>query len=212
MPSIIDVEHVSPFHRYEGLNNLDKDTPRRMLFNTLRARVSPSSITELILRFESFTTIASERKLHSWASRFVMGYPLPDWQRDACWTQNQKIKFIESIWNKVDIGSYMVNTIFEYEDPPCNTVFKKFSDALLDGQQRLSAIEDYLLNKFPVYDGNGSLCFWKDLGIVDRRFFGNKSFSKAIIQTFDEKILRECYDLRSFGGTAHREDERALPL
>ena len=86
---------------------------------------------------------------------------------------------------------------------------KPLSDVLLDGQQRLSAIQSYLLGEFAVPDAQGIACFWQDLSRVERRKFGSKVFSRAVVHSWDEDELRRVYDLRSFGGTPHQDHERA---
>lgn len=74
---------------------------------------------------------------------------------------------------------------------------------------RLTAMEDYINNVFPVPDADGVLRYWRDLPQVVRRRFCNITFSKATVVSWDEAMLRKVYDLRSFGGTAHTEDQRA---
>ena len=195
---------LKPFNRYfdcEDGNNI-----RRMPSAVLDTNSSPRSIGELIGRLEDYT--ANQEKWHAeycWATRFIMGYPLPSWQRPLVWTEEQKIRFITSIWEEVDVGSYLVNDQFEFE----GGVYREFSEVLLDGQQRLSALQSYLLSEFPVPDRNGIPCYWNELSRVERRFFSNKTFARAGVRTWDEKQLRRAYDLRSFGGTPHKESERA---
>lgn len=73
----------------------------------LECAVSNLCLSEVLGRFEQFTS--GERdgpEMHPWAERFVMGFPLPAWQRPLIWTPDQKVRFILSIWSGVDIGSY----------------------------------------------------------------------------------------------------------
>jgi hypothetical protein len=88
-------------------------------------------------------------------------------------------------------------------------VFREFSEVLLDGQQRLSAIEDYLECRFPVPDAAGVLRYWEELPRVERIRFTNTHFPRAEVSSWDEAVLRHVYDLRAFSGTAHQENERA---
>jgi len=200
---------MKPFDRYEGaLTNNGDENRRRMPRAQLDANTSPRCIAELMGRFEEYTRdIAKFEAEYPWASRFVMGYPLPDWQRNLVWTPEQNVRFITSLWEEVDVGSYMVNEHFEF-DSKTNT-FRKFSDTLIDGQQRLTALQSYLLSEFAVPDAEGVSCYWNELSKVERRFFSNKIFPRATVRTWDEDLLRKAYDLRSFGGTPHKESERA---
>ncbi|HFK1853485.1 TPA: DUF262 domain-containing protein [Pseudomonas aeruginosa] len=197
------------FHRYEGCDRADDKV--RMTRDTLDAKVLRLSIGELVGQFERFlNNEGSGPAMYPWATRFVLGFPLPSWQRPLCWTAEQKTRFIESIWAGVDIGSYLVNEAWEYqEDSRGASVYREFSEVLLDGQQRLTAIEDYLLGKIAVPDDSGTPRLWTDLPQVERRRFCQMTFAKACIQSWDEQLLRKVYDLRAFGGTAHTEDQRA---
>lgn len=185
------------------------DVPRRMPSSDIKATTSPRTIGELLGRLENYTRDEAEQhRLYPWATRFVLGYPLPSWQRQLCWSLDQKTRFINSLWLDVDVGSYLVNEYFEFTD---DGALREFSEILLDGQQRLTALQEYVLNVFPVTDANGVTCFWKELGISERRLFGNKAFNMTKVNSSDEAVLREIYDLRSFGGVRHTEDERASP-
>ncbi|MBI6727144.1 DUF262 domain-containing protein [Pseudomonas viridiflava] len=195
------------FNRYDGV--ADADASIKMPEDIFDARATRLSIGELMLRYENFTKdpIAGAAT-YPWAERFVMGFPLPSWQRPVVWTMTQKLRFILSIWQGVDLGSYLVNDIWEYVADD-KGVLREFSDVLLDGQQRLTAMEDYINNVFPVPDADGVPRYWRDLPQIVRRRFCNITFTKATVASWDEGMLRKVYDLRSFGGTAHTEDQRA---
>lgn len=199
------------FDKYEGAS-LVPDV-RRMPKSEIKTNTAPRTVHELMARLEDATKNPEVlRARYPWADRFVLGYPLPSWQRPPVWSLDQKVRFITSMWLDVDVGSYLVNDVvrFEQVDGKEVDVLSEFSDVLLDGQQRLTAIEEYFLGVFPVPDQDSVPVFWQDLCTVERRFFGNKCFSRSIVHCWDETELRRIYDLRSFGGTAHTEDQRAL--
>lgn len=195
------------FSRYEGAP-ASADNEIRMPVDSLDAKVSNLCISELLGRLEAFGD--EERAMYPWTDRFVMGFPLPKWQRPQVWSLEQKVRFIQSIWAGVDIGSYMVNDNYEYlKDCAGNDCYRELSEVLLDGQQRLTAIEEYLLNKLAVPDANGDLRYWKELPRIERRRFGSYHFARANVKSWDEATLRLAYDLRAFGGTPHTEAQRA---
>lgn len=196
------------FHRYAGCN--DVDTGVRMPTAELDANVHNLCVSELMGRLERFVSGEEGPQMYPWTNRFVMGYPLPAWQRPLVWTDGQKVRFIQSLWAGVDVGSYMVNDVYEFVNlGRAGTHYREFSEVLLDGQQRLSALEDYLYNRFAVPDAAGVPRYWKDLPRIERRRFGSLHFAKATVKSWDERYLRKAYDLRSFGGTPHTEDQRA---
>jgi hypothetical protein len=186
------------------------DTQTRRMPRPLGAtKTSPRTIYELYLRFKN-STHESLQEAYPWATSFVLGYPLPSWQREFEWNMEQQTRFITSIWVHVDIGTYLINDICEYIsiDSPITQVN---SEVLLDGQQRLTTIERYFKNEIAIPDREGVQCFWDDLSATEKRFFGNTSFSRATVSSYDEAMLRTMYDLRNQGGTAHKESDRASP-
>ena len=127
--------------------------------------------------------------------RKVMGFRLPEWQRGLVWTEEQDIRLIESIWKGIPIGTY---SYVQNDDV-------KTDGLLIDGQQRLYAIECYLKDEFPVLG-----YYWSELTPVDRRVFSvSRSFPCYIVESSDEEFLRGYYDLMNFGGTAHDPGQRA---
>ncbi|MEF1300490.1 DUF262 domain-containing protein [Vibrio owensii] len=132
--------------------------------------------------------------------RMVLGHPLPNWQRPHEWTETQSIRFIESAWLGLHIGTYVVNG----RDWDENGVDIEFSGALLDGQQRLTAIELYLDDAFPVFGW-----YWSQLTRREQRRFERISFTSEEVNIWDEAELRELSDRLAFGGTAHKEEYRA---
>lgn len=198
------------FKRYAGCDTADASL--LMPTDELDANLSNSTISELIGRLEQFTSNEQGAQMYPWATRFAMGYPLPSWQRELVWTDAQKIRFIESIWAGVDVGSYLVNESWELCGEGHKTTFREFSEILLDGQQRLTALEAYVCNEFAVPDANGTPRFWRELPQRERRRFGSYHFAKATIASWDERSLRRAYDLRAFGGTPHKDSEKATTL
>ena len=128
--------------------------------------------------------------------REVMGYFLPPWQRGLVWTQDQKVKLIESLWLGLNIGTYTFNRVGHGT---------KFDNLLIDGQQRMWALQCYLSDEFPVFGYR-----WSEITDADRRGFEfSRHFHCYITNSEDEEYLRSYYNMMNFGGTAHKEDERA---
>lgn len=200
---------MTGFYRYDDADLGDGTII--MPSDELNAATSRLSMGELLGNYEAFCndpTYSADK--FPWAKGFAMGYALPSFQRDLVWTCEQKTKFVLSIWSGVDLGTYLVNDLWEF----CSTNgefthYRAFSGALLDGQQRLTTIQEYITNAFPVPDDNGIPRYWRELGRVERRRFCQVTFTKATISSWDEDTLRRAYDLRAFGGTAHKDAERA---
>ena len=128
--------------------------------------------------------------------REVLGYFLPSWQRPLVWTQEQNVKLIESLWLGLNIGTFTFNRA-KRGSP--------FDNLLIDGQQRMWAVQCYLSDEFPVFGYR-----WSETTIVDKRGFENsRHFHCYITESEDEQYLRSYYNMMNFGGTAHTEDQKA---
>lgn len=128
--------------------------------------------------------------------RAVMGFVLPSWQRPLVWTQAQKVSFIESAWLGINIGTYAYNQA-EMGSP--------HDYLLIDGQQRMSAIQAYIEDEFTVFGWR-----WSELPLPDTRRWGISTvFSSYITHTENEAYLRNYYNLTNFGGTPHKASEVA---
>lgn len=117
-------------------------------------------------------------------------FVLPPFQRPPVWTRAQQIRFIESAWGGLPLGSWVYN-----RTPSMDGVQDGW---LLDGQQRVGAVLAYVANAFPV---NGYL--WSELTKIDRRMFGMFSFPGLETHLSDTAALEEIYDRLAYGGTAH---------
>lgn len=132
-------------------------------------------------------------QINAHGRRTLMGFVLPDWQRGLVWTQAQKVAFIQSAWLGVPIGTYA------YNQAPLDSPLDYL---LIDGQQRMSAIQDYVENLFPVFGH-----WWSDLPPADtRRWELSTPFGCFITETTNESYLRGYYNLLNFGGTPHERD------
>jgi hypothetical protein len=193
---------------------LKKDEcPRIMPENELDTQSTPRAIHELVLRLREFQENPQEiQRQYPWADRFVCGIPLASWQRQLKWSDAMQIDFIDSIWHGLDLGgSYMVNGWYNMRETPNGFVMDPLSDIVIDGQQRLMSIQRYYLNEIPVKAKNGDPLYYADLPRYEQLRFLNSTFTRSVVHSHDEAVLRAAYDKRNFSGVPHTEDERALP-
>jgi hypothetical protein len=156
----------------------------------------PSSATMAFPMGNLRDAIENPSKFNPRGQRTVMGFILPSWQRGLVWTDAQKIAFIESAWRGIPLGTYTYNQA---------SIGSPLDNLLIDGQQRMSAIEDYLGDRFPIFG-----CKWSELTDADRREWKlTVIFANYMTTSEDEDFLKSYYDLMNFGGTAHKETERA---
>lgn len=130
--------------------------------------------------------------------RFIFGLPVPVWQRDEVWTQEQKVRFVEGIFLGLGTGFYVINgRDWDGNDPlPC-------SGWLLDGQQRIGALRDFIQRGMVIF---GDVTF-ESMELKQSRKFLNMPFPCYELEyTGDEGLLKELYDRLNYGGTIHELD------
>ena len=138
------------------------------------------------------------------AERRLLNLTLPPWQRPEVWTQAQKRRFVEGIFLGLGCGQYVVNgSDWESDGQP-----KPMSAWLLDGQQRISALRDFLAGDLVVF---GDVRF-TEMSVPDQLRFKRRPFPCHELEyTANEDTLKELYDRLNFGGTPHTEAQRVLP-
>jgi hypothetical protein len=132
--------------------------------------------------------------------RRLGSFVLPPFQRPAVWSLGQKIRFIESIWNGLPLGAYVVNRVLTPFSSPVD-------NWLLDGQQRITAIMDYVGDAFPIMGYR-----WSELTKQDQMQFGMTPMSCLETQLTDIDQLRDIYDRLAYGGTPHEPKESRFEL
>jgi hypothetical protein len=145
------------------------------------------------------------------AERSLLHFVLPPWQRPEVWDQARKRTFIEGIFLGLGTGIYVHHEV----ELDHNGQMKPMSGWLIDGQQRISAIRDFVHNKLEIFDG---LQFSDISPAEQRRRFLHVVFpSHEIPYQQDERMHKELYHRLNFGGVAHTTEdlqrlETALPV
>lgn len=137
---------------------------------------------------------------YPWTDRMLGRFPLPSWQRGLVWSEQKNQDFIHSIFQGFDLGSVMIN---DWEELPDGTL-RPMSDIMIDGQQRTNAVMQFTSNKF-AYRGY----FWDDLNRREQTRFKEAQIGRKSTRCFNEKVLKQVYNLLNFSGVQHREDQRA---
>lgn len=127
--------------------------------------------------------------------RILGPFILPPFQRPPVWSQEQRTALVESLWDGVPIGAYVVNQ---------TTLGNPCDQWLLDGQQRIGAILGYIRGEFPVY---GHL--FTDLDRPEQLGFLMRPLAYLETNIETEAHCRLVYNRLAFGGTAHTPDQRA---
>lgn len=123
------------------------------------------------------------------------------------WSEQQMIRFLEAAVEGRGLGTWTYHRSEDKEAKrPDGSAYFPRDMWLIDGQQRFWSLHCFFNDKFPVYGK-----FWSEVETVDRRRFLSTAFTAYEMRDQSELALREAYDKLNFGGTPHREDQRALP-
>jgi uncharacterized protein with ParB-like and HNH nuclease domain len=153
-----------------------------------------NTVMSLVLMRKKMFDEGDVRNLHGY--REILGFFLPAWQRGLVWSQAQQIALLESAWKGINIGTYTYNTA---------PIGHALDNLLIDGQQRMHALQCYFNDEFPVFGYK-----WSEVTEFDKRDFKNSvHFASYETRSEDEQYLRDYYNLTNFGGTQHEESMRA---
>lgn len=139
--------------------------------------------------------------------RRLLGLVLPPWQRPEVWTVAQKRRFVEGIFLGLGCGYYVTNGL-DWVENEGMVESAPMAGWLLDGQQRISAIRDFLEDKLVVF---GDVNFTSISRPEALRFMREQFPCFEIEYTSNEDVLKELYDRLNFGGTPHAPEQRVVP-
>lgn len=192
-------------HADDEISDSSIQMPRRLLATT----VHHCPIDVLARGFENYQ--ADPTNAHAqypWAARFVLGIPVPSWQRGLVWNAGQKSRFILAVWSGADLGSYLTNSWCGYSD--AGKALAENSQILLDGQQRLHSLEEFFLDRLAVPDIQGQPRVWSEIGTVERKRFLSTTFAHSNVCSDDELALRKTYDFFALGVAPRTHDQRTV--
>lgn len=177
--------------------------PERLDFGQVRQ----FTLDNLYSNFERFSENPGKFMLFHEDSEWVLGYAIPEFQRPIVWDESRMVKFVESAILGMNLGSYTYNSTMNFDHHTRGADGEEiwlYDKWLIDGQQRLTALEKFWNNEFPVFD-----MYWSEVSEGKRRRFLSTSFSAHETQLMDEDLLRDLYDRMNFGGVEHTPDQRA---
>lgn len=103
----------------------------------------------------------------------------PDYQRGYVWGQEDKELIIDSIFNNIDIGKFVLIHLSNDEWSE-----RGYSYEILDGKQRLNTIVEFYENRLQ-YNGK----YFNELSRKDQRLFTNHTVAVANVDECDKKTI-----------------------
>ena len=176
----------------------DKKTDRDAWFPWHDIHSGPSA-SQTMVRNDDIKIKYSQQCIASLLSK-VLSFGVdfdPDYQREFVWTDADREKLIDSVFNNIEIGKFVfVEMPWQGKEYPAYQI--------LDGKQRLSAIIDFYLNRFQ-YKG----LYFNDLITEDQYWFKNFPISVAELpeNISKEQVLKQFIILNT---TGHVMEEKQL--
>lgn len=158
-----------------------------------------STIYYLHHQLKKYQSAVSQNDLENYdlycpkAIRYACGHPIPRFQRELCWEQAAQRRFIESLWYGLPVGTYTVCESDYHEQDSGRPAYR--SGWVIDGQQRLTAIEAYLTDQLAVFD-----LYYSDLTSAEQRMFLNKGFARYETTLNEDQKIVDLYELMAIGG------------
>lgn len=138
---------------------------------------------------------------------------IPPFQRPPRWTPTQSQRLVESVFLGISIGSIVVsdcgNATRTVVDGKTVERFPDSADWLIDGQQRLRALRAYMQEGMRVFVGTPHEHAYAELSRPQQRRFAGTPIGYIQLEAMPVEDLARVYDLLNYGGTPHRESERA---
>ena len=126
----------------------------------------------------------------------LCGFIIPPFQRPEVWDINRKIKLIESIIMGFDIGTLVVQWT---DDEKLMHTY----GWLIDGQQRLSSIRDFILGKFKIFDNKYSYDDIQNSPQIIKYRFNTYIVKFQKISGVNVEQLKEFYHRMNYCGVPH---------
>lgn len=121
-------------------------------------------------------------EFHKYKDEFVTR---PPYQRKAVWSKGKKQSLMDSLFRRYYIPKLVIREVRLTNDKTVNEI--------IDGQQRITTVQDYFLNDFPLpkslkdIDENLPGKFYKDLGTEYRRFIDRSlKYQTDVIKDIEE--------------------------
>lgn len=154
------------------------ETYRVVMWTDIRPLVSGDSD---FAKNQNIKLYYSNSELHSLIhSCYSFGIDMnPDYQRGYVWEQEDKELLIDSIFNNIDIGKFVLIHLSNSEWRQ-----RGYSYEILDGKQRLNTIIEFYENRIQ-YKGK----FFNELSLKDQRTFTNHTVAVANVDESDKKTI-----------------------
>jgi len=171
--------------------------------NTVKPEKAEHEFVSLVDKYKMSRHDAALSEVIFIGLRYDDEYIIPEYQRDLVWNLKQKQDLIVSVLIDNPIGDFVFKETKSH-------LGATFHYSVIDGQQRINALREFVANQFPMEDGRyfPDLLYWDQRRVFERR---------AMYYTVPNASLEDEIDIylgRNKGGTAHtkKELEKAIKM
>lgn len=163
----------------------------------LSGNACPRTISSLWEESSIDKTVDTERQL--------LSLVLPPWQRPPTWDEDRKRAFIEGVFLGFPPGAIVTVAPDWSNGPGGIALVRPRSGWLIDGQQRVTAIRDFLQGHLAIFDG----VRYQDLSRPQqiRRFDQIILTRIELPNNTEEDLLKQLYRRMNYGGVQHTHDD-----
>ena len=139
------------------------------------------------------------------AERQLLSLVLPPWQRPPVWDVPRQRAFIEGIFLGFPPGAIVTVEPDWTTGADGKAEVKPGSGWLIDGQQRVTAIRDFIESRLSIFDG----LLYSDLPRAEQlRRFDRVVLTRIVLPSdTEEETLKALYRRMNYGGVAHTQQD-----
>lgn len=123
--------------------------------------------------------------------RSVGNLIIPSFQRQPIWSDEQRVRLIDSLMSGLPIGGIIINRLSDYTH--------ECADLLLDGQQRMITIHAFFNDEFEVNNH-----FFSEFSDTEKIFFKCITIPRAVSELHSIEECQELYQRIAYGGSEHK--------
>lgn len=164
--------------------------------NTVKPEKAEHEFVSLVDKYKMARNDSSLSEVIFLGLKYDDEYIIPEYQRDLVWTPKQKQDLVMSVLIDNPIGDF----IFKETKSHLGATFHY---SVIDGQQRINALREFVTNQFPMEDGRyfSDLLYWDQRRVFERRIM------YYTVPNASLEVEIDIYIGRNKGGTAHTKEE-----
>lgn len=187
---------LSPIDIQDKLREFNGDMYALINANTAKPDKAEHEFISLVDKYRMSRHDAALSEVIFIGLKYDDEYIIPEYQRDLVWKLKQKQDLIMSVLIDNPIGDFVFKETKSH-------LGATFHYSIIDGQQRINTLREFVTNQFPMEDGR----FFSDLLYWDQRRVFERRVMYYTVPNASLEVEIDIYLGRNKGGTAHTKKE-----